>query len=69
MHCNFISICKYQYICIIEIRITKYELRVVDRQYNGKMEKDKMTKNDLQDITHQTNLRATRTLLKSRSEL
>ena len=35
-----------------------------DRQYNGQKKKYKRTNNDLQNITHKTNDRATRTPLK-----
>jgi len=40
-----------------------------DRQHNGQTKKDKMTNNDLQNITQKTKHRATRTLLKIGDEL
>jgi len=40
-----------------------------DRQYNGQRKKDKRTNNDLQNVTHETKDRATRTPLKTGGEL
>jgi hypothetical protein len=40
-----------------------------DRQHNGQEIKDKETNNDLQNITHKTKDRVTRTLPKTRAEL
>ena len=47
------------------IRICKLK----DRQHNGQKKKDKRTNNDLQNITHKTKDRVTRTPLKSGGEL
>ena len=47
------------------IRICKLK----DRQHNGQKKKDKRTNNDLQNITHKTTDRITRTPLKSGGEL
>jgi 4-diphosphocytidyl-2C-methyl-D-erythritol kinase len=40
-----------------------------DRKHNGQKKKDKSTNNDLQNITHKTKDRVTRTLLKTEGEL
>ena len=43
--------------------------RQKDRQHNGKKKKEKKTNNDLQNITHKTKDRVTRTPLKTGGEL
>ena len=48
---------------VIRIRKSK------DRQHNGQNEKDKRTKNDLQNIAHKIKDRVTRTPTKTRDEL
>jgi len=48
---------------------TKWEIRIrkskKDSQHNGQMKKDKRTNNDLQNITHETKDRVTRTPLQT----
>ena len=56
-----------------EFEATKVVIRIRkskdDRQYNGQMKMDKRTNNDLQNIIQKTTDRATKTLLKTWSEL
>ena len=62
-----------KYFSYEEFEDTKGILRIrkskKDRQHNGQKKKDKMTNNDLQNITHKPKERVTRTLLKTGGEL
>jgi hypothetical protein len=53
-----------------EFEDTKRVIRIhKDRQHNGHKKKDKRTNNDLQNITHKTEVLVTRTPLRSGTEL
>ena len=50
-------------------RVIIFRTSKKDRQYNGQKKKDKMANNDLQNSTHKTKDRVTRTPLKTGGEL
>jgi hypothetical protein len=56
-----------------EFKDTKEAIRIrilkKNKQHNGQKKKDKRTNNDLQNITHKTTDRVTRTPLKTGGEL